>query len=81
MIYQYTKLDMGWLIDPGQYQTASTQKNIDSKVHIAHMGPTWVLLAQGKSHDGPMNLAIRHTFRLMYIFAYKFYSFLHFVMF
>ena len=31
----------------------------DSKVHVAHMGPTWVLSAPGGPHVGPMNLAIR----------------------
>ena len=31
----------------------------DSKFHVAHMGPTWVLSAPGGSHVGPMNLAIR----------------------
>ena len=31
----------------------------DSKVHMAHMGPTWVLSAPGRPHVGPMNLAIR----------------------
>ena len=31
----------------------------DSKVHVAHMGPTWVLLGPGGSHVDPMNLAIR----------------------
>ena len=31
----------------------------DSKVHVAHMGPTWVLSARGGPHVGPMNLAIR----------------------
>ena len=30
----------------------------DSKVHGANMGPTWVLSAPGRSHVGPMNLAI-----------------------
>ena len=30
----------------------------DSKVHVAHMGPTWVLSAPGRPHVGPMNLAI-----------------------
>ena len=30
----------------------------DSKVHVANMGPTWVLSAQGGPHIGPMNLAI-----------------------
>ena len=31
----------------------------DSKVQVAHMGPTWVLSAPGGPHVGPMNLAIR----------------------
>ena len=31
----------------------------DSKVHGAHMGPTWVLSAPNGPHVGPMNLAIR----------------------
>ena len=35
------------------------QFNPESKVHMAHMGPTWVLLAPGRPNVGPMNLAIR----------------------
>ena len=31
----------------------------DNKVHVANMGPTWVLSAPGGPHVGPMNLAIR----------------------
>ena len=31
----------------------------DSKVHVANIGPTWVLLAPDGPHAGPMNLAIR----------------------
>ena len=31
----------------------------DSKFHVAHMGPTWVLSAPGGPHVGPMNVAIR----------------------
>ena len=31
----------------------------DSKVHMANMGPTWVLSAPGGPHVGPMNFAIR----------------------
>ena len=31
----------------------------DSKVHVANMGPTWVLPAPGGPHVGPMNFAIR----------------------
>ena len=30
----------------------------DSKVHVANMGPTWVLSAPGGPHIGSMNLAI-----------------------
>ena len=30
-----------------------------SKIHVAHMGPTWDLSASGGPHVGPMNLAIR----------------------
>ena len=36
----------------------------DSKVHVANMGPTWVLTAPGGPHVGPMNLAIRGRFRI-----------------
>ena len=32
---------------------------LDSKVHGANMGPTWVLSAPVGSHVGPMNLVIR----------------------
>ena len=31
----------------------------DSKVHVANMGPIWVLLAPDGPHVGPMNFAIR----------------------
>ena len=31
----------------------------DSKVHVANMGPTWVLVAPGTPHFVPMDLAIR----------------------
>ena len=31
----------------------------DSKVHVANMGPTWVLSAPDGPHVGPMDLAIR----------------------
>ena len=30
----------------------------DSKVRVAHMGPTWVLSAPGGPHVGPMNLVL-----------------------
>ena len=32
---------------------------LDSKVHVANMGPTWVLSAPDGPHVGPMYLAIR----------------------
>ena len=32
----------------------------DSKVHVAHMGPTWFLSAPGGPHVGPINLPIWH---------------------
>ena len=32
--------------------------NLDSKVHGANMGPTWVLSAPGVPYVGPMNLAL-----------------------
>ena len=36
------------------------QKSVpDSKVHVANMGPTWVLSTPGWPHIGPMNFAIR----------------------
>ena len=35
-----------------------------NKVHGANMGPTWVLLARGGPHVGPMNLAIRASLLL-----------------
>ena len=34
----------------------------DSKVHVANMGPTWVLSAPEWLYVGPMNLAIRDAF-------------------
>ena len=35
----------------------------DSKVHVANMGPTWVLSAPGEPHVGPMNFAIKDIFQ------------------
>ena len=37
------------------------EKNPDSKVHMAHMGPIWFLSAPGEPHVGPMNLALREV--------------------
>ena len=34
----------------------------DKNVHLAYMGPTWVLSAPGGPHVGPMNLTIRAYF-------------------
>ena len=36
----------------------------DSKVHGAHLGPTWVMSAPDGPHVGPMNLAIRGRFQI-----------------
>ena len=41
----------------------------DSKVHGANMGPTWVLLAPGGPHVGPMNLAIWAIYHLKWHWA------------
>ena len=55
------------LVHYGKYRsnnitaTASTSSP-DNKVHVAHMGPTWVLSAPGASHVGLMNSAIRKSF-------------------
>ena len=37
----------------------------DSKVHVANMGPTWVLSAPDRIHVGSMNLAIRRVFSIV----------------
>ena len=37
-----------------------SEENIpDSKVHVANVGPTWVLPSPDGPHVGPMNIAIR----------------------
>ena len=41
------------------YRTKNKPTSTDSKVHVANMGPTWVLLAPGRPHVGPMNPAVR----------------------
>ena len=38
----------------------------DSKVHGANMGPTWVLSAPVGPHVGPMNLAIKVSFPIIW---------------
>ena len=48
--------------------------NPDSKVHVANMGPTWVLSAPGGSHVGPMNLANRELTRPIESCWYYWYS-------
>ena len=40
----------------------------DNKDHGANMGPTWVLSASGRSHVGPMNLAIREVYFRKYAY-------------
>ena len=42
-----------------QYQLIIKCHTPDSKVHVANMGPIWVLSAPGGPHVGPMSLAIR----------------------
>ena len=37
--------------------TQKPKRTPDSKVHVANMGPTWVLSAPDGPHAGPMNLA------------------------
>ena len=44
--FEMFAISPGWLYSP------------DSKIHGAHMGPTWVLSAPGGPHVGPTNLAI-----------------------
>ena len=43
------------------WRPLSTITNLDSKVHEANMGPTWVLSAPDGPHVGPINLAIREA--------------------
>ena len=48
-------------VQVGSVNSTSIEKGVqyrDSKVHVAHMGPTWVLSAPGGPHVGPMNLAL-----------------------
>ena len=40
--------------------------NPDSKVHVANMGPTWVLSAPDGPHVGPTNLATREVGEFQY---------------
>ena len=49
-----------WYKSPGGHRCAYYPGILpDNKVHVAYMGPTWVLSAPGGPHVGPMNLAIR----------------------
>ena len=51
-------------LDPQQlnwYLNIWMRRNPDSKVHVVHMGPTWVLSAPVGPHVFPMNLAIREV--------------------
>ena len=41
---------------------------LDSKVHGANMGPTWVLSAPDGPYIGPMNLAIWNELRMKHLF-------------
>ena len=38
----------------------------DSKVHVANMGPTWVMSAPDEPYVSPMNLAIRDASEHVY---------------
>ena len=44
----------------------SVKVHPDNKVHVANMGPTWVLSARDGSHVSPMNLAIRVLMALVH---------------
>ena len=51
----------------------------DSKVHVANMGPTWVLSSPGGLHVSPMNLDIRACIHLAgnilnYLSSFPFYN-------
>ena len=50
------------------------QNCLESKVHGANMGPTWVLSAQDGPHVGPMNFAIRVVICQMYAMKIYFAS-------
>ena len=52
----YVKLN-NFYSDLNQYQIYGL--NPDGNVRVANMGPTWVLVAPGGPHVGPMNIAIR----------------------
>ena len=47
------------LFPSNQYFFAYQPAVPDNKVHVAHMGPTWVLSGPGGPDVGPMNLAIK----------------------
>ena len=51
------------LIQSIHYIQNQSQVFPDSKVHVAHMGPTWGRQDPGGPHVGPMNLAIRDYFK------------------
>ena len=57
----YNYICMSSFSSSGFYVNGSSETFPDSKVHVANMGPTWVLSSPGGPHDGPMNLAIRVT--------------------
>ena len=46
---------------PGRLSSHRMLTNPDSKVHVANMGPIWVLSAPGGPHIGPVNLVIREV--------------------
>ena len=48
-----------WFISQNLKNNINLHTYPDSKVHVAHIGPTWALSAPGRPHVGPMNLVIR----------------------
>ena len=52
----------------------------DSKVHMAHMGPTWVLSAPGRPHVGPMNLVVRVSLEIIVGFGTRNWAGDHFTL-
>ena len=61
IVMSYAIIDINLTVmEPCEIQRYK-QKNPDSKVHGAVMGPTWVLSATDGTHVGPMNFAIREV--------------------
>ena len=61
---------MDWLlvgVNDKEGTEMSQQSVPDCKVHVANMGPTWVLSAPDGPHVGPMNLTIRDDYNPLWI--------------